>query len=184
MIEVCEESSEEYYLLFLFALSVNIFRREYRGIIHVIERRKSMKRRKGNKDKRKEKRGNSNEVRSKENEMKEREYMVENAEKLNKGKGMKVKPNVDVNWGFGSRNMDECFIMKDMQHRSRQTFRHQTCTYVIAECIRVYISIKSKVERFESFTDVPMKNVVFWDIKTQFVLHRRHITSPLQSPAS
>jgi hypothetical protein len=29
-----------------------------------------------------------------------------------------------------------------------------------------------------------MKNVVFWDIKTQFVLHRRHITSLLQSPAS
>jgi hypothetical protein len=29
-----------------------------------------------------------------------------------------------------------------------------------------------------------MKNGVFWDIKTQFVLHRRHITSLLQSPAS
>jgi hypothetical protein len=29
-----------------------------------------------------------------------------------------------------------------------------------------------------------MKNVVFWDINPQFVLHRRHITSPLQSPAS
>jgi hypothetical protein len=28
-----------------------------------------------------------------------------------------------------------------------------------------------------------MKNVVFWDIKTLFVLHRRHITSPLQSSA-
>jgi hypothetical protein len=28
-----------------------------------------------------------------------------------------------------------------------------------------------------------MKNVVFWDIKTQFVLHRRHITSLLESPA-
>jgi hypothetical protein len=28
-----------------------------------------------------------------------------------------------------------------------------------------------------------MKNVVFWDIKTHFVPHRRHITSPLQSPA-
>jgi hypothetical protein len=28
-----------------------------------------------------------------------------------------------------------------------------------------------------------MKNTVFWDIKTQFVLHRRHITSLLQSPA-
>jgi hypothetical protein len=29
-----------------------------------------------------------------------------------------------------------------------------------------------------------MKNVVFWDIKTQFILHRRHITASLQSPAS
>jgi hypothetical protein len=28
-----------------------------------------------------------------------------------------------------------------------------------------------------------MKNVVFWDIKTEFVLHRRHITYPLQRPA-
>jgi hypothetical protein len=38
--------------------------------------------------------------------------------------------------------------------------------------------------RFEVFTAVAMKNVVFWDIKTQVVLHRRHITFPLQSPAS
>jgi hypothetical protein len=29
-----------------------------------------------------------------------------------------------------------------------------------------------------------MKNVVFWDIIPQFVLRRRHITSPSQSPAS
>jgi hypothetical protein len=28
-----------------------------------------------------------------------------------------------------------------------------------------------------------MKNVVFWNIKTQFVPHGRHITSPLESPA-
>jgi hypothetical protein len=28
-----------------------------------------------------------------------------------------------------------------------------------------------------------MKNAVFWDIKTQFVPHRRHITSPLQTLA-
>jgi hypothetical protein len=28
-----------------------------------------------------------------------------------------------------------------------------------------------------------MKNAVFWDIRTQFVVRRRHITSPLQSPA-
>jgi hypothetical protein len=29
-----------------------------------------------------------------------------------------------------------------------------------------------------------MKNCVFWGITTQFVPHRRHITSPLQSPGS
>jgi hypothetical protein len=38
--------------------------------------------------------------------------------------------------------------------------------------------------RFEVFTAVTMKDGVFWDIKLQFVLHRRHITSPLQSPAN
>jgi hypothetical protein len=36
---------------------------------------------------------------------------------------------------------------------------------------------------FEVSTPVTMKNVVFLDIKTQFVPYRRHITSPLQSPA-
>jgi hypothetical protein len=38
--------------------------------------------------------------------------------------------------------------------------------------------------RFGVFTAVTMKNIVFWDMKPQFVLHRRHITSPLQSPAN
>jgi hypothetical protein len=38
--------------------------------------------------------------------------------------------------------------------------------------------------RLEVFTAVTMKNCVLWVIKTQFVLHRRHITYPLQSPAS
>jgi hypothetical protein len=38
--------------------------------------------------------------------------------------------------------------------------------------------------RFEVFTAVTMKNAVFWDTETQFVLHRRHITSPPHSPAS
>jgi hypothetical protein len=28
-----------------------------------------------------------------------------------------------------------------------------------------------------------MKNAVFWAIKTQFIPHRKYITSPLQSPA-
>jgi hypothetical protein len=40
------------------------------------------------------------------------------------------------------------------------------------------------VVRFQVFTAVTMKNAVFWDIKTQFVPHTRHITSPLQSAAS
>jgi hypothetical protein len=39
------------------------------------------------------------------------------------------------------------------------------------------------VLRFEVFTAVTMKNAVFWDIKPQFILHRRHITSPLQKAA-
>jgi hypothetical protein len=38
--------------------------------------------------------------------------------------------------------------------------------------------------RFEVFTSVTMKNAVFWDIKTQFLPHRRHISAPLQSQAN
>jgi hypothetical protein len=38
--------------------------------------------------------------------------------------------------------------------------------------------------RFEVFTAVSMKNAVFWDVKTLFIFHRRHITSPLKGPAS
>jgi hypothetical protein len=45
-----------------------------------------------------------------------------------------------------------------------------------AEFIKIYV-------RFKVFSAMTMKNVIFWDIKTQFVPHRRHITSPLQSPA-
>jgi hypothetical protein len=37
--------------------------------------------------------------------------------------------------------------------------------------------------RFEVFTAVTLMNVVFLDIRTQFIPHRRHIMSPLQSPA-
>jgi hypothetical protein len=39
-------------------------------------------------------------------------------------------------------------------------------------------------QEFEVITAVTMKNVVFWVIETQFLPHRRHITSPLQCPAS
>jgi hypothetical protein len=35
--------------------------------------------------------------------------------------------------------------------------------------------------RFEVFTAVTMTNAVFWDIKTQFVPHRRHYVSATES---
>jgi hypothetical protein len=38
--------------------------------------------------------------------------------------------------------------------------------------------------KFEVLKAVTKKNGVFWDIKTQLVLHRKHITSQLQIPAS
>jgi hypothetical protein len=43
---------------------------------------------------------------------------------------------------------------------------------------------REPMERSEVFAAGTMKNVVFWGMKTQFVLHRGHIMSPLQSPAS
>jgi hypothetical protein len=42
------------------------------------------------------------------------------------------------------------------------------------ECIRQFVQVK--YVRCEVSTAVTVKNAVFWDIKTQFVLHRRHIT--------
>jgi hypothetical protein len=39
-------------------------------------------------------------------------------------------------------------------------------------------------ERFEVSTVVIMDSSVFWDIKTQFLPHKKRITSPLQSPAA
>jgi hypothetical protein len=46
------------------------------------------------------------------------------------------------------------------------------------------VDLNSHYVTFEVFTAVTMKNAAFWDIETQFVLHRKHIISPLQSPAS
>jgi hypothetical protein len=58
---------------------------------------------------------------------------------------------------------------------------------VLGRCLdgtKVQLSLNLySVVRFETFTAVAMKNVVFWDIKAQFVLHRKHITSPLQRSA-
>jgi hypothetical protein len=46
-----------------------------------------------------------------------------------------------------------------------------------------YLKHKNYV-RFEVFTAGTMRNAVFWDIKSHFVPHGRHITSPLLIPAS
>jgi hypothetical protein len=64
-------------------------------------------------------------------------------------------------------------------------FRHVTDSGVLCggSNIPLHRSHKYNV-RFEVFTAVTMNNVVFWDIKPQVVLNRRHITSPLQCPTS
>jgi hypothetical protein len=48
------------------------------------------------------------------------------------------------------------------------------------EINRKYHSAEYNYVIFEVFTEVAVKNV-FWDIRTQFVPHRRHITSSLES---
>jgi hypothetical protein len=37
--------------------------------------------------------------------------------------------------------------------------------------------------KIEVFTAMTAKNAVFRDIKTEFVPHRRHVTSPVKNPA-
>jgi hypothetical protein len=62
-----------------------------------------------------------------------------------------------------------------------QSFHH------IMEYPEVYVerprNPRNSYVRFEGFTAQTIKNAVSWDIGTQFLPHRRHITSPLQSPA-
>jgi hypothetical protein len=50
---------------------------------------------------------------------------------------------------------------------------------------------KNNTKRLQKFSvrcgvsgAVTMKNAAFWDVKPQFIPHRRYIMSPLQSPAS
>jgi hypothetical protein len=41
------------------------------------------------------------------------------------------------------------------------------------------ITNKGTIVRSELFTAVPMKNIVFWVIKTQSIPHRKHVMPPL-----
>jgi hypothetical protein len=59
---------------------------------------------------------------------------------------------------------------------------------ILADCSGCTMSLPADLTneipyiRSEDFTAVTMKNVVFWDIKILFVLHRRRIMSPLEGP--
>jgi hypothetical protein len=77
-------------------------------------------------------------------------------------------------------------VLSSMKHLS---FKIELCDLDLAHCCSIpsyllRLLVTANVVRFEAFMVVTMKNAVFWDIKPQFILHRRHITSPLQSPAS
>jgi hypothetical protein len=48
-------------------------------------------------------------------------------------------------------------------------------------CIHMHIWILLQIRvRFEVFTAATTKNAVFWDIKSEFLPHRKHFTSPLE----
>jgi hypothetical protein len=69
---------------------------------------------------------------------------------------------------FQLRSPTYCLVQRKLQKAAKLYFNRNVLNYV----------------RFEVFTAVTMKNVVFWDIKPQFIPHRRNITSSLQTPAS
>jgi hypothetical protein len=79
-----------------------------------------------------------------------------------------------------------CLAITDEEFREKE---RETCMFMNFEQKIKFANKKQGREykiiltlvRLEVITDVAMKNVVFWDIKPQFVLHRRHITSPLES---
>jgi hypothetical protein len=75
---------------------------------------------------------------------------------------------------------DGSILLEWILRRIRWT--HFKWLWILPSCRLLWTRLSAV--RCEVFTAVTMKNVVFWDIKTQFVLHRRHIMSPLQRPAS
>jgi hypothetical protein len=74
-----------------------------------------------------------------------------------------------------------------MQHGDSKrvyTWRHDSCI-----CSSELLVLEQKQDRkltrkSEVLKSVTVKNVVFWNIKPYFVLHRRHVTFPLQSSFS
>jgi hypothetical protein len=63
---------------------------------------------------------------------------------------------------------------------------HTRPCFILTALFRTWINLVSQkngivLVRFEVVMAVIMKNAVFSDIKSQFIPHRRHNTSPLQS---
>jgi hypothetical protein len=55
-------------------------------------------------------------------------------------------------------------------------------SYVTGDTLRLCYRVQSvNAVRFDVLAAVTMKNVVFWDIKTQFVPHRRHLRLTTES---
>jgi hypothetical protein len=77
-------------------------------------------------------------------------------------------------WGSHGGDYEECRILG---YKNPVPTSHETHYVSATESSRLMLC------KFEVFRAVTTKNVVFWDIKTQFIPHMRHITSPLQSPA-
>jgi hypothetical protein len=55
-------------------------------------------------------------------------------------------------------------------------------SYLTGDKLLLHCRVQPVTAVFEVFPAVTMKNAVFWDRKTQFGPHRKHITSPLRSP--
>jgi hypothetical protein len=66
--------------------------------------------------------------------------------------------------------IDEQFVRLEAGHRA------------VVLCSQQKYILSPIPTRFEVFTVGTIKNAVFWDIKTQFVPHKKYITPPLQGP--
>jgi hypothetical protein len=56
-------------------------------------------------------------------------------------------------------------------------------SYLTGDTLSIRYRAQPDNAMFKVFTAVTMKNAVFWDIRTHFEPHSRHIKSPLESPA-
>jgi hypothetical protein len=63
-------------------------------------------------------------------------------------------------------------------------YKNPVCTSEETQCVSATEPSRLLICKISVFMAVTMKNAFFWDIKTQFVLHRRHAASLLQRPAS